>query len=77
MGQKLLSSAYKREADQWFYLRLRQDGMIDFRALAWYKAVQLFGIPKYSADRFKSAPIPFESELPPDINKHVGLIQHE
>lgn len=59
MGQRLLKSSYKSEADQWFYLRLRNDGMIDFRAFAWYKAVQLFGIPAQSMDKFKRAPQTF------------------
>jgi hypothetical protein len=59
MGQKLLPSSYKDEADQWFYMRLVKDGMVGFRAFAWFKAVRLFGIPAQSMDKFKRAPTPF------------------
>jgi hypothetical protein len=59
MGQRLLPSTYKDEADQWFFSRLKDDGMVEFRAFAWYKAVRLFGIPAQSMDKFKRAPTPF------------------
>jgi len=36
--------------------------MIQFRALYWYKAVRVFGIPSYSDDaEIKRAPKPFKT----------------
>lgn len=53
---------YKSVADRWFYERLLNDGMIQYRAFAWYKAVQVFGVPGRSADSvIHRAPIPYPS----------------
>jgi hypothetical protein len=61
MGRSLLPVyVYKNVADLWFYDRLRLDGMVDFRAWYWYKAVYVFGVPGMSKyDQIKRAPIPF------------------
>jgi hypothetical protein len=72
MGQKLLPSSYKDEADQWFYMRLVNDGMVGFRAFAWYKAVRLFGIPAQSMDKFKRAPKPFYEDKEPINHPLIG-----
>jgi hypothetical protein len=62
MGQNLISQDQKAGADFWFYERLIKDGMIQFRALYWYKAVCIFGIPGYSDDaEIKRAPKPFKT----------------
>jgi hypothetical protein len=61
---KLSNFIYKPVADLWHYNRLRIDGMPDFRAWAWYRAVQAFGgkstDPENQQD-IKRAPIPFPS----------------
>ncbi|PPC95250.1 MAG: hypothetical protein CTY33_00400 [Methylotenera sp.] len=72
MGQRILPSTYKDEADQWFYLRLVNDGMVGFRAFAWFKAVRLFGIPTHSMDNFKRAPVPFYEEAERFNNPLIG-----
>jgi hypothetical protein len=72
MGQRLLPSTYKDEADQWFFSRLKDDGMVEFRAFAWYKAVRLFGIPAQSMDKFKRAPKPFYEEEVRFTNPLIG-----
>jgi hypothetical protein len=72
MGQRLLPSSYKDEADQWFYMRLVNDGMVGFRAFAWYKAVRLFGIPAQSMDKFKRAPKPFYEDKEPINHPLIG-----
>jgi hypothetical protein len=61
MGAGLLPVAtYKEPADWWFYQRLLHDGTLGFRAWAWYRAVQICGIPKQGDDDvIKRAPIPF------------------
>jgi hypothetical protein len=67
---KLSNFIYKPVADLWFYNRLRIDGMIDFRAWAWYRAVQAFGgdstDPENQHD-IKRAPLPFPSSEKPKI----------
>jgi hypothetical protein len=72
MGQRLLPSTYKDYADKWFYDRLIKDGVLSFRAFAWYKAVQLFGIPKHSLDVVKRAPKPLETETITNYSPLVG-----
>lgn len=53
---------YKNLADQWFYLRLRADGMPDFRAYYWFQGVQKFGRPIPPPDNgVRRAPLPFPS----------------
>lgn len=66
MGAGLLPVfVYKNVADLWFYNRLRADGMQDFRAWAWYRAVYAFGVPGRSDDDvIKRAPIPFPKGAP-------------
>jgi hypothetical protein len=70
MGQRLLPvndtkklKGYKDFADKWFYDRLIKDGTLQFRAFAWFKAVQLFGVPSQSMDNIKRAPKPFVKEI--------------
>jgi hypothetical protein len=72
MGQRLLESKYKDYADQWFFSRLKEDGMVGFRAFAWYKAVRLFGLPSHSMDKFKRAPKPFYEEEVRFTNPLIG-----
>lgn len=63
----LPSYVYKPEADLLFYERLITDGMLQYRAWAWYIAVRQFGgrsvLPE-SQTPILRAPIPFESQKP-------------
>jgi hypothetical protein len=58
---------YKPIADLMFYERLLKDGMLQYRAWAWYIAVRKFGhsscLPE-SHPKIKRAPVPFESDRP-------------
>jgi hypothetical protein len=74
MGAGLLSVAeFKEPADFWFYRRLLTDGVASFRAWAWYKAVQVCGVPKQGDDDIvKRAPIPFPKEAKPTIEVIPG-----
>jgi hypothetical protein len=74
MGQRLLPTTYKEYADKWFYDRLIADGVLGFRAFAWYKAVQLFGIPAHSMDNVKRAPKPLENEKQGHYSPLVGRL---
>ncbi len=68
---------YRDVSNQWFYLRLRKDGMFDFRAFYWFSAVDKFYIPKGYPDEIRRAPVPFCEKFPQekfDINRRVGLI---
>jgi hypothetical protein len=61
----LSSDIFKPVFDLWFYEQLIKDGMIQFRAFAWYKAVKVLGVPVLGAnDRIRRAPIPFPPEPP-------------
>jgi len=57
---------YRPLADLWFYERLLTDGMVQYRAFAWYKAVQVFG-GLYgrpgSGPILRRAPIPFRPDV--------------
>lgn len=55
----LSTREYKAVADRWFYDRLIDDGMLQFRAYAWYKAVNIFGRPGMSDNTIRRAPKPF------------------
>jgi hypothetical protein len=61
----LPSYIYKPLADMWFRDRLLTDGMIQYRAFAWYRAVQLFGAEgtdPANAVVVRRAPKPFPSD---------------
>lgn len=64
MGAKILPVVvYKDIADLWMYNRLRIDGMPDFRAWYWYKAVHVCGMPGHSKDDvIRRAPAPFPAD---------------
>jgi hypothetical protein len=66
MGAGIISSdKFKQAFDYWFYEQLIKDGMIQYRAFAWYKAVQVFGVPMIGAnDKIRRAPIPFPPDPP-------------
>lgn len=61
IGSGDISMDNKEGADFWFYERLIQDGMPQFRAFYWYKAVRLFGVPNDN-NVIKRAPNDFESK---------------
>lgn len=71
----LPSLVYKPEADILFYERLIEDGMLQYRAWAWYIAVRQFGgasvLPE-SQTPIKRAPVPFESQKPKIISPVPG-----
>lgn len=53
---------FKPVADMWFYKRLQVDGMLQYRAWAWYRAVCTFGGPgtlPENAPPIQRAPVPF------------------
>jgi hypothetical protein len=59
---KLSLYIFKPAADLWFYHRLQSDGMISYRAWAWYRAVSEFGGPGTRPENhppLRRAPIPF------------------
>jgi hypothetical protein len=57
---KLAVHIYKDIADLWFYKRLQADGMLQYRAWAWFRAVSIFGKPGFSGDDIiHRAPKPF------------------
>jgi hypothetical protein len=59
---KLPLYIYKPAADLWFYKRLQTDGMISYRAWAWYRAVSQFGGPGTRPENhpaIQRAPKPF------------------
>lgn len=60
IGHKLLPIDYRDDADYLFYDILREDGMPDFRAWAWLRAVRAFGHGPAKADEkpVKIAPVP-------------------
>lgn len=71
---KLSVYIYKPIADLWFYNRLRQDGMPDFRAWYWYKAVYIAGKPGYSDDDvIHRAPVPFPVGGPKKLSAIPGF----
>jgi hypothetical protein len=62
---KLATHIYKDIADLWFYKRLQTDGMLQYRAWAWFRAVSIFGKPGFSGDDIiHRAPIPFTTSRP-------------
>lgn len=70
---KLAVHIWKDIADLWFYKRLQSDGMIQYRAWAWYRAVVTFGKPGYSADDvIHRAPIPFSIKEAPAASMIPG-----
>lgn len=70
---KLAVHIWKDIADLWFYKRLQADGMIQYRAWAWYRAVVTFGKPGYSADDvIHRAPIPFASDKTKNLSAIPG-----
>ena len=62
IGHKLLPVSYREQVDYLFYDILREDGMMDFRAWAWLRAVRAFGHDPATADEkpMKVAPMPPE-----------------
>jgi len=65
MRLRLIPDTFKAIADKWFYERLLTDGMLPYRAYAWYKAVCVFGIEgtlPQNQPLIYRAPIPFPSE---------------
>jgi hypothetical protein len=66
IGHKLLPVSYREQADYLFYDILREDGMVDFRAWAWLRAVRAFGHGPAVADEkpMKVAPMPNEYKYP-------------
>jgi hypothetical protein len=60
IGHKLLPISYREQADYLFYDILQEDGMADFRAWAWLRAVRAFGHGPATADEkpVKVAPVP-------------------
>lgn len=60
IGHKLLPLEFRDDADYLFYDILREDGMADFRAWAWCRAVRAFGEGPAVADEkpLKVAPVP-------------------
>jgi hypothetical protein len=70
---KLAVHIYKPIADLWFYNRLRADGMPDFRAWYWYKAVYVMGKPGFSDDDvIHRAPIPFTGKEKKELSAIPG-----
>lgn len=72
---KLASHLYKPIADLWFYKRLQEDGMIQYRAWAWFKAVSLFGAPSCDPQNeavIHRAPIPFPVNKPKNLSAIPG-----
>jgi hypothetical protein len=62
---------YKDVADMMFYETLIEDGVLQFRAFAWYKAVQVFGHDSCrpeSEPQEKRAPIPFSQQVIQSFN---------
>lgn len=61
----LLPAVYKPIADRWFYDRLITDGMVQYRAYAWFRAVVVFGaggVKPASQPTIQRAPIPYPVE---------------
>lgn len=60
IGHKLLPLEFRDDADYLFYDILREDGMADFRAWAWLRAVRTFGEGPAKADEkpLMVAPVP-------------------
>ncbi len=74
MKDGLLPRSYRYDVDYLFYNILIADGMLDFRALYWWKAVRVGG--EVALDSATAAirycPSPPQERF--DINRHVGLI---
>jgi hypothetical protein len=62
--------------DRWFYEQLLRDGMLQYRAYAWWRAVQEFGnrscLPDSEA-KIKRAPIPFPAPAPETYSPIPGI----
>jgi hypothetical protein len=56
---------YRDVANQWFYLRMRYDGMIDFRAFYCFQGVDKFYKPRCTPEIIYRAPIPFPGDEKP------------
>jgi len=69
IGAGLLPISYRVLFDEMFLSTLIEDGMLDFRAHAWYKAVRLFGHgPAKRDDRpLKAAPLPKKPQYPTPV----------
>lgn len=70
---KLAVHIWKDIADLWFYKRLQADGMLQYRAWAWFRAVTTFGKPGYSDDDvIHRAPVPFPVDGPKKLSAIPG-----
>jgi hypothetical protein len=56
---------YRDAANQWFYLRMRNDGVLDFRAFYCYQGVDKFYKPRCTPEIVYRAPIPFPGDEKP------------
>lgn len=83
IGYKAIRLGYLDEVtakpliDRWFYERLLKDGMWDYRAFAWWRAVQQFGNRSCLPDaesKVRRAPIPFPSPPPETYSPIPGVV---
>jgi hypothetical protein len=66
---------FRDVANQWFYLRMRADGMVDFRAYYCFQGVDKFYKPRCTPEIVLRAPIPFPNEEKPAwIHPLVGRL---
>jgi hypothetical protein len=64
---------FRDVANQWFYLRMRNDGMLDFRAYYCFQGVDKFYKPRGTPEVIYRAPIPFQIDEKP-LEKYSPLV---